>query len=378
MKKKLCKFVLAAALIVPVISMPVEGEAAVANPFNDVSKNSPYVDIIHEMRDRNIISGYPNGDFKPDESISRKQAAALVNRAVKLPARNKFVPFKDVSTKNPYYNDIKKLQQAGIFAPDKKGNLYPNEPITRAEMAKVLAIAFKLDVQSDLDFKDVPKTHPASEYIRALYSNAITTGDYGKYYPDKPVTRAHYAVFLHRTLHMNDAVDPAEPAKPLRGQLGAVTEEQLKKRDDFLAYQMMRLLDQKVTRYPADSLMMEKMNKAPYWDDREIDLFPASSGYGQMTKENIAYLQRFVKKDSEMEQMLNRWAAGDFSKVQQEYITLTGIYDSEYYVWCLEELCLNSSNLHVRTKRAEEFFIRTVFGQKGLERHYEQWGTAGN
>ena len=377
MKKIQMKMLMTTILLLTLFISPAGTEATAGKAFKDVSKNSPYVDVIHEMRDKNIISGYPNGEFKPNESISRKHAAALVNRAVKLPARNKFVAFKDVSTKNPYFTDIKKLQQAGIFTPDKKGNLYPNQPITRGEMAKVLTIAFKLDVQSNLDFKDVPKTHPANEYVRAIYSNAITTGEDGKYYPDRPVTRAHYAVFLHRTLHMHDPVDPSEPAQPLRGQLGGYSEEDLKN-SDRLAYLMMRLLNQKVTRYPADSLMKEPLNKAPHWDYREIDLYPAGPSYGQMTKENIQYLKRFVRKDSEMEQMLDRWSAGDFSRVQQDYIELYTIYDSEYFVWCMEETCLDSTTLHVRTKRAEEFFIRTVFGQKGVERHNEQWGLTGN
>ena len=81
----------------------------------------------------------------------------LVNRIVKLPARKKFVAFKDVSAKNPYFNDIQKVQQAGIFEPDAKGNFYPNKQITRAEMAKVLTIAFNLKEISEFDFLDVPK-----------------------------------------------------------------------------------------------------------------------------------------------------------------------------------------------------------------------------
>lgn len=374
MKNKLWKMTMAAVLILPVLIMPSGVQAAIKDPFKDVSKNSPYVEIIHEMRDKKIISGYPNGEFKPEQSISRKQAAALVNRAVKLPARNKFVQFKDVSTKNPYFNDIKKLQQAGIFEADKKGNLYPNKPITRAEMAKVLTIAFKLDVQTELDFQDVPRSHRANEYVRAIYSNAITTGDYGKYHPDKPVTRAHYAVFLHRTLHMNDRIDPAEPVKSLRGQLGTYTEEQMTKNTEYVAYQMMKMLEQKVTRYPSDYLLTDSIKNGPYGDNREIDMYTAGNIYGQMAKENILYLKRFVKKDSEMDKILDRWNVGDFSNVKSEYVKLVGINDPEYFVWCLEELCLDESKLNIRTKRAEESFLRMVHGQKGLELDREQWG----
>jgi len=202
-KYKMFSATMAAAVAVLAIVLPMQAEAAVKSPFEDVSKTSPYYEIIHEMWDQHIICGYENGEFRPNEVITRKHAAALVNRATKLPATKPFVPFKDVSLKNVFFNDVKKLQQAGIFEPDSKGNFNPNKPITRAEMAKVLTIAFDLKVKVELDFMDVPKDHPANKYIRAVYSNGISTGDFGVYNPEKPITRVHYAVFLHRLMHLD-------------------------------------------------------------------------------------------------------------------------------------------------------------------------------
>lgn len=217
MKNKLFIATLAATIAIPAVIAPIQADAAVKNPFKDVSKNSPYYDIIHEMRDLKIISGYENGLFKPSEAISRKHAAALVSRAKNLPATKPFVKFKDVSEENSYFNDVKKLQQAGIFEPDSKGNFNPNKPITRAEMAKVLTIAFDLKVKEEFDFPDVPKTHSANKYVRAIYSNGITTGDNGYFKPDESLTRAHYAVFMHRAMNMKDnsVVKPIpKPEKP--------------------------------------------------------------------------------------------------------------------------------------------------------------------
>ena len=164
MKNKIVKMIVAAAIAISVTVIPAQAEGAVKNPFQDVSEKSPQLPkIVHEMRDKGIISGYENGEFRPTESISRKHAAALVNRVTNLKATKPFVPFKDVSTKNAFFNDVKKLQQAGIFEPDAKGNPHPNQPITRAEMAKVLTVAYDLKVKVDLDFMDVPKNHPSKQ-----------------------------------------------------------------------------------------------------------------------------------------------------------------------------------------------------------------------
>ncbi|MCG3088358.1 S-layer homology domain-containing protein [Sporosarcina cyprini] len=362
-KNKIVSMVAAAAILVPALIVPIRAEADVINPFTDVSKNSPYYELIHEMRDRHIISGYENGEFRPTEVITRKHAAALVNRAVKLPATKKFVPFKDVSPKNAFYNDIKKLQQAGIYEPDAKGNLNPNEPITRAEMAKVLTIAFDLKVKVNLDFMDVPKTHPSSKYIHALNSNGITTGNYGFYEPDKPVTRMHYAVFLQRLLHMNDPIDPSEPAQRIRGQLAKFSPEQLESDPTMVAEAMSSMLHQKVTMSPSDYLILDEL------EDGWREVYWAGNSFGQMAEENILYLKRFAKKDSMEEAILNKWLQGDFSQVIKDYEDLQYIYNQEY-----SNCTICDRNYNIRTNRAEEYFVRTLFGEEGLQRHREQWG----
>ena len=83
-KNKMFKMIIATAIALSVTVIPVQTGAAVKSPFKDVSKNSPYYEIVHEMRDSNIISGYENGEFRPTEVITRKHAAALVSRATKL------------------------------------------------------------------------------------------------------------------------------------------------------------------------------------------------------------------------------------------------------------------------------------------------------
>lgn len=201
-KKKAFLATLAAVVTIPVAVAPFQTEAAVAKPFKDISKANPYYEIIHEMRDKGIISGYEDGTFKPNESISRKHAAALISRAKgsSLPKPKQPYLFKDVSKANPYFVNIQQLQQAGIIEPDAKGNFYPNRILTRAEMAKALTIAFDLEVKSTKDFPDVPASHPANPYVRAIYSNGITTGDNGLFKPNEPLTRAHYAVFMWRAM----------------------------------------------------------------------------------------------------------------------------------------------------------------------------------
>lgn len=227
MRNKLFLAALASVVVVvPVMVAPAE--AAVEKTFKDVSKANPYFDIIHEMRDLNIINGYEDGTFRPGESVSRKHAAALVSRTKDLPITEGFVKFKDVSEGNAYFNDIKKLQQAGIFGPDAKGNFNPDKPVTRGEMAKILSIAFNISTSEFVDISDVNRYDPDSVYIRALYVNGISTGDNGLFKPNAPLTRAHYAVFMERAMKYEDAKLTIEDLDSMTDEeVLALTDDQL-------------------------------------------------------------------------------------------------------------------------------------------------------
>ncbi|MCF7812173.1 S-layer homology domain-containing protein [Candidatus Gracilibacteria bacterium] len=52
--------------------------------FSDVSENSPYLEIIEHAKNIGIIIGYPDGTFRPEESISRAEAAKVIKKTVEI------------------------------------------------------------------------------------------------------------------------------------------------------------------------------------------------------------------------------------------------------------------------------------------------------
>lgn len=168
--------------------------------FKDVPTQHVYHDTIVDMASRSIINGYEDGTFKPNESITRKHAAALINRVVELPKVEEFEQPNDLTTKNAYYNDLKALVEADLLDLDTKGYINPNTPLKRSEMAQILVGAFKLTGSTTKTFVDVPTTHEFYSIINTLYANNITTGDNGEFMPEKPLSRAHFAVFMSRAM----------------------------------------------------------------------------------------------------------------------------------------------------------------------------------
>ncbi|WP_400194630.1 S-layer homology domain-containing protein [Lysinibacillus telephonicus] len=220
---KLLLSALSLAVVTPAVAIPMsEVEAETYNKtFKDVSKQNVYYDIIHIMAQQGIISGYEDGTFKPSQTINRKQAAALVNRAVKLPKTTAFKTPKDLSTKNAYYTDIKALMEAGLLTVDSKGNVNPNSPLTRGEMAKILTVAFNLKTTGTNPLKDVSSTY--KPYVTALYNAGVTTGfEDNTFRENASLTRAHYAVFMYRAMNP-ETIKNTEPIDPSKIDVNKIT-----------------------------------------------------------------------------------------------------------------------------------------------------------
>lgn len=198
---------------------PITTEAAQADyktPFKDISKTHVYYEILHQMRDQGIITGYDDGTFKPDTKISRQHAAVLIERATSLTSKVPFKQYNDIPKTYPYFDAIQRLQQTGVIKADAKGNFNPTKNLTRGEMALILANAFKLEAKGKHPFNDVSQTTEEGKAIAALYEAEITTGyDATTFKPNESLSRAHYAVFLYRALNYKANVgNPTETEIP--------------------------------------------------------------------------------------------------------------------------------------------------------------------
>lgn len=171
-----------------------------ATSFSDVPKKHIYYEEIESIKEKELINGYPDGTFKPNDSIKREHAAAIIQRSgVDLTPVRAAGKFSDVPKNHLYYSTIQKLYRAGIID-GSEGKFNPSGHITRAQLAKILVESFDLKMKpgKSLNFTDIPSDHWASEYIQILASNGITTGSNGKFMPNDSLTRGHYAVFLSR------------------------------------------------------------------------------------------------------------------------------------------------------------------------------------
>ncbi|WP_084244400.1 S-layer homology domain-containing protein [Planomicrobium okeanokoites] len=196
-----------AKTLLSVTAVDLKGEPS--NIVNKVVKGKAYPDVdfnhwaykeIEYILERNIISGYPSGDFKPENKTSRAEAAKMLVLALKLEIINVSPKYKDVSSQHWAKDYIATATKAGLFGGYPDGSFRPNNILTRAEMSKILVIAYKFEGESSVNFSDVSNSW-AKSYISKLVINDIATGfPDNTFKPNTPTTRAQFSTFLARSM----------------------------------------------------------------------------------------------------------------------------------------------------------------------------------
>lgn len=215
-KRNLFNIALATSMATAAVVAVVPTDAAAATKsFSDLDSTNPHYTGVMKLTERGVISGYPDGTFKPYQSISRAHAAKIIAQALGLDTKNVKDPgFKDIPKSYPYYGEIAALANAGIINGFPDGSYRPNETLSRGQMAKIIANAFKLQGDAaNLPFTDVVNS-PYKEQIAALYANKVTTGTTATTFsPLAPVTRGQLASFVVRAEEAK-VVKPEEPEQP--------------------------------------------------------------------------------------------------------------------------------------------------------------------
>lgn len=166
--------------------------------YKDVKSSFWAYPAIQNLNNRGLIKGYPDGTFKPSNTITRAEAASIIARALNL-KKTKNPSFKDVKSTHYAYNEIAAVAEKGILSGREAGSFSPDGKLTRAEMATILKRAYQLTGTTAAKFTDVNSKHWAYNEILTLIANNLTDGyEDGTFKPDRQISRAEFATLLDR------------------------------------------------------------------------------------------------------------------------------------------------------------------------------------
>ena len=200
--------------------------------FKDISSSDWTYPAIAQLVNDQVIQGYGDGTFRPNAHVTRAQSAVFIGRALDINLSNVKNPgFSDVTSNTFGYAYIAKLTELGIFSKAERFN--PEQTLTRAQMAKILAIGFELSGEGPIPFKDVSPSSFAYSYIAQLVNEGITTGTSATTFsPNASVTRQQLVLFIYRAHYPNKPVTPpvqqddfAEKASELLSRVNAARAE---------------------------------------------------------------------------------------------------------------------------------------------------------
>ncbi|RED56257.1 S-layer homology domain-containing protein [Cohnella lupini] len=176
--------------------------------FTDIKGHWAEATII-QAAELGIVSGYDDGTFRPNRTVTREEFAVLLVKALKLTGEGEDFVFTDLNVLSLWAKQSVALAvKAGIINGYSDGTFRPRGEITRLEMASMIARALDLSVKSsgDTGFAD-DSSIPAwgKEAVKSLVHLGIINGkSANRFDPNGKTTRAEAVTILLRMLEKQE------------------------------------------------------------------------------------------------------------------------------------------------------------------------------
>ena len=162
---------------------------------------------IQKAEEMKIINGYEDNRFMPDSYMTRAELVTIINRFLEIQSEtDKYIP--DVTRQDWFHSDVRKALSAGIIKGDANGYVRPNDYVTREEAAVIMCRAFYSEADGNVDtlsFKDNDSisTWSRADILTFVKKGYITGYPDGELKPKNNITRAEIITILGRIIAGN-------------------------------------------------------------------------------------------------------------------------------------------------------------------------------
>lgn len=202
MKNQSFRRLLSSFLIVSMLLLSLSSAFAATAPSKADIKGHWAESQISKWIDKGFIKGYEDGSFKPNNTITRAEFMALVNRSFGFSAEAA-ISFSDVAPGNWAYVEVAKAVKAGYITGYENGTIGVSKPISRQEVAVIIArlLGLPTTASSETSFQDAGLIATwAKGAVNAAATSNILNGyaaDHS-FKPTNSITRAEAVVVLDR------------------------------------------------------------------------------------------------------------------------------------------------------------------------------------
>jgi parallel beta-helix repeat protein len=182
---------------------PLSGGAVA---FKDVPTGYWAKTYIEALASKNIIAGFPDGSFRPDEPVTRAQFAAIVSKAFQPQTKRQSTQFPDVPSNFWAYQVIQSAYQSGFVSGYPDHTFRPQEQIPRVQALVSLAngLGLSADNQNIISFytdaSQIPQYATGSIAAATAKQLVVNYPTVKQLNPNRQATRADVAAFVYQAM----------------------------------------------------------------------------------------------------------------------------------------------------------------------------------
>lgn len=179
--------------------------------FKDVPEGAPYSESIAYLKEKDLISGYPDGTFRPDQGVSRVESLKFIFNALNYEVSDTVaLPFPDTYDDQWYFPYLATAFSEGIVKGYPDGTFHPDNQVTLVEFLKIMIKSLKIDVDvlvKENPCKDAHRFEWFAHYVQFAVQNKLVEQEdsEGMCYPSKVLSRGEVADIMARMIEMKEA-----------------------------------------------------------------------------------------------------------------------------------------------------------------------------
>lgn len=188
--------------------------AVSARTFNDVNKVDPNFVAIDYLSNNDVLKGYADGNFKPDQLVNRAEALKIIFLSLDMTVDAKADLnnlFPDVKSSDWFATYVAQAKIKGIIGGNADGTFAPGRSVSRAEFVKMLleTVGFKKEMWLNQQlFEDVPKDAWFAPYMNYAGKSGLLSKDKkGDLLPSAQLSRAEVAEIVYLMMLITKSED---------------------------------------------------------------------------------------------------------------------------------------------------------------------------
>ncbi len=181
-----------------------------AQAFTDVTASNPHYTAIKYLKDHGVIGGYPDGSFKPDQTVNRAEALKIIllGSGVQVASSVSTSPFSDVESGAWFAVYVQKAKDLAVVGGYSDGTFKPAQTVNLVENLKILFLTQKVDLSTTTvtgnPYADAMMGQWYTTYAQyAKNKNIIDADSNNMVYPAQGMTRGSLAETIYRLMYIN-------------------------------------------------------------------------------------------------------------------------------------------------------------------------------